>query len=99
MRVPKFHSRGIPRGHLFTLAFVNGFYGSPSARKKSLQKKDEAFFLLEFSRSKGFTQFMYLTVSANNHHLLAYSRGIDELRTLDLALLGGWHEDQIPPYA
>lgn len=101
MDVPPFHSRGKPSSHFFALAYVAGFYLPlpPSARKKPDPIRDGAFFVLNFSRSKAFTQYTYSTVSAENGRVLTYTRGIDELDTLEYALLRSWQEHLIPPYA
>jgi hypothetical protein len=93
MRIPRFHSVGDDDGHFYAVAYVIGAYVPPSRRARG-----DAFFVLDFSSSRGFTRFSYSTLS-HEGHLFHYSRGVDALDTLEYALLRAWHEEGVPIHA
>ena len=93
MRVPPFHSRGEDDGHFYALAYVPGLYVPPSGKSQ-----DEAFFVLKFSPSKGFTRFSVSTVSPDGG-LFQYSRGTDELDSVEYTMLRSWREEEVPLHA
>jgi hypothetical protein len=93
MPIPPFHTRGDPQGDFYAVAFVPGSYIPPSARSET-----DAFYVLNFSPSEGFTKFSHYTVSIEGRYL-AYHRGVDELDTLEHAILDAWYHEHVPPHA
>ena len=94
MHLPPFHSVGEPDGHFYSLAYVRGSYGSPVAFPDNT-----AFYVLQFSLSRGFTLFSFRTVAAADGQFRAYSRGIEELSTPEFAVLDSALQQRIPPHA
>jgi hypothetical protein len=93
MRVPPFHSPGENDGHFYALAYVPGQYVPPSG-----QSQGEAFLVLNFSPSEGFTRFSLSTVSRDGY-LFHYSRGTDGLDTAEYMMLRAWREEGVPFHA
>ncbi len=93
MRIPRFHSLGDDDGHFYAVAYVVGTYVPPSGRSQS-----DAFHVLDFSPSVGFTRFSYSTVSPDGD-ILHYTRGVDELDSAEYALLRAWSEERVPTNA
>src|SRR6266581_4288269 len=93
MRIPPFHSLGDGNGHFYAVAHVFGSYVPPSGRSQG-----EAFYILDFSPSKGFTRFSLSIVSPDGHQF-AYSRGLDELDSAEYTLLHAWRDERVPMHA
>jgi hypothetical protein len=93
MRVPPFHSLGEDSGHFYSVAYVPGFYVPPSGKSR-----DEAFFILSFSPSEGYTRFSVSTVSPTGE-TFHYSRGTDELDSAEYAMLRASREECVPLHA
>ena len=87
--MPNFHSLGEDNGHFYAIAYVLGFYG---------KSRDEAFFVLSFSPSQGYTQFSVTAVSPTGE-MFRYSRGTDELDSAEYAMLRAWREEDVPFHA
>src|SRR5688500_1249576 len=92
MRIPPFHSLGEDDGHFYALAYVPGVYVA------SGRMNDEAFFVLNFSPSKNFTRFSYSTVSPEGR-LFQYSRGTDEVNSVEYIMIRAWCEERVPLHA
>lgn len=90
MRVPPFHFLGEDDSHFYALAYVPGSYVPPSGKSQG-----EAFFVLSFSPSEGFTRFSVSTLAPDGH-LFHYSRGTDELDSAEYAMLRAWREERVP---
>src|SRR5688572_6287913 len=93
MRLPRFHSLGDDDGHFYALTYVPGVYVPPSGKSK-----DDAFFVLQFSPSAGFTRFSCSTVSPDGR-LFHYSRGADHVDSAEYAILRAWREERVPLHA
>ncbi len=93
MRIPRFHSLGENDGHFYAVAYVFGNYVPPTAPQNG-----EAFFVLDFSPSKNFSRFSFSTVSPDGH-MFAYTRGSDDIETVEYALLRAWQNSGVPPHA
>lgn len=71
---------------------ARGRYAEPSGKTGP-----DAFLILNFSPSEKFTRFSY-EIRATTGGMIAYKRGIDELDTLEVALLRAWYEYDFPPH-
>lgn len=93
MRIPRFHTLCDDGGHFYATAYVIGSFVPPSRRTK-----DDAFFVLNFSPSKGFTRFSFATISPEGR-LLRYTRGLDPLDSAEYALFQAWRDERVPMHA
>ena len=90
MRIPRFHFIGDDDGQFYAVAYVVGSHVAPSGGSKN-----DAFLVLYFSPSEGFTRFSFCTVSPEGD-LLRYTRGLDQLDSAEYALLHAWRDEQVP---
>lgn len=93
MQHPQFISFGEDDARFFALAYVPGFYEAPSGKTR-----DEAFLILRFSRSAGFTTFS-LATEAPDGSCYHYSRGTDELDSAEYTMFRAWMEEKVPFHA
>ena len=93
MSVPPFHSVGEDNGNFYAVAFVPGFYVTPSGKSR-----DTAFFVLRFSPSQNYTRFSVSTVSPTGN-LFHYSRGDEVLDSAEYTMLQAERAERVPLHA